>query len=156
MATVKPTIIERKVKQKFKDEIESARQDNGKSKTKYLLQHKKEWTPGVCPQYMKRMTRSQASIVFKARSRMLECKGNYKNKYKGSITCRACQKEEETQQHILSECTAIHEKNDTKVTIEEIFTEETNELKQTVEKIQLILTKLEVLTPSTNNTRSHP
>ena len=41
---------------------------------------------------------------------MLHVKNNYKNAYK-DLTCRACQKENETQEHVLATCPAIH--NDT-------------------------------------------
>ncbi len=68
------------MKQQFKEEIEKAKHEEGKSKTKFLLNNKGQWSPGICPDYMRIMTRTQASVVFKARTRMLECKGNFKQK----------------------------------------------------------------------------
>ena len=38
---------------------------------------------------------------------MLHVKNNHKNAYK-DITCRACQKENETQERVLATCPAIH------------------------------------------------
>ena len=52
----------------------------------------------------------QESTIFEARTRMLHVKNNYKNAYK-DLTCRACQKDYETQEHVLATCPAIH--NDT-------------------------------------------
>ena len=56
---------------------------------------------------MRKLTRKQASTIFKARTRMLKVKCNYKNGYT-DLTCRACKKEPETQKHILYECIKIH------------------------------------------------
>ena len=42
---------------------------------------------------------------------MLHVKNNYKNVYR-DLTCRACQKENKTQEHILETCPDIQ--NDTK------------------------------------------
>ena len=63
---------------------------------------------------MNKLTRNQASLIFKARTRMLKVKSNYKN---GNINlqCRICNKNEETQKHALEECEEIN-KNHQKVT----------------------------------------
>ena len=45
--------------------------------------------------YMLRLGRTQASTIFKARTRMLHLKNNYKNAYI-NLACTACQKEAET------------------------------------------------------------
>ena len=59
--------------------------------------------------------------------------------------CRGCGKEEETQQHILEECSNIHKQENTKVTKEDIFTEE--KLKNTAKRINEIMTKLKSIAP---------
>ena len=105
---------------------------------------------------MKHMTRNQASNIFKARTRMLECKMNFKNKYKGNLNCRFCETTEESQRHILEECIIIHTDKETKIIIGEIFKEEPKELQKTADKLQYILEKLEVQVPSANHTGSHP
>ena len=53
---------------------------------------------------------------------MLHVKNNYKNAYK-NLACRACQKETETQEHVLAACPAIHKDNTTTIEKDEIFME---------------------------------
>ena len=74
-----------------------------KTKLSHLLTGKLNWIPGKRPEYMNKMTRTQASTIFKARTRMLDIKQNYKNKYPNPI-CRMCNIEPETQTHILEKC----------------------------------------------------
>ena len=81
----------------------------GKSKMTYYLEGKNGWQPGKRAQYMNELTRKQTSLIFKARTRMLKIKGNYKNGYT-NLTCRLCGKEEESQPHILEECPVVHHK----------------------------------------------
>ena len=55
---------------------------------------------------------------------MLEVKYNYKNKFKKTgLVCRACKKEQETQNHILNECPILHKTNATKVYKQDFFSE---------------------------------
>ncbi len=149
--------VEKRVKERFKSEIEKARQEEqGKTKTKYLLENKQNWEPGKCPQYMKAMNRGEASLIFKARCRMLEFKCNYKNKYKGDLSCRKCHKEEETQEHALQECEVTHRSDDSKVTTQQIFTEDITELKETGSKIRNILKEFEVQALGASNAQRPP
>ena len=73
---------------------------------------------------------------------MLHVKNNYKNAYK-NLTCRACQKEVETQEHVLAVCPAIHKDHKDVILNLEIFSEDTNELQETSTKILKIMDKLE-------------
>ena len=75
---------------------------------------------------------------------MLHVKNNYKNAYK-NLACRACQKETETQEHVLAACPAIHKDNTTTVEKYEIFMENHKELAKTAEKIAAVIKKLEKL-----------
>ena len=75
-------------------------------------------------------------MIFRARTRMLNVKGNYKSAFTNEMKCRACQEKEEDQTH-------IHPTPKTKVTTEEIFNEDTNELRKTATKIEKIMDKLE-------------
>ena len=77
-----------------------------RSKLNFFLQGKKEWKPEEPAEYMKKLTRKQVSTIFKARTRMLKVKGNYKNGHR-DLTCRACGYELETQGHVLSECAVL-------------------------------------------------
>ncbi len=145
--------MEKKLKTKIKKEIEDKRNSQGNSKLKHLLEGKTEWEPMKCPAYMKALTRNQASLIFKARTRMIECKANFKKKYKNEISCRKCNQGEENQKHIFQECQEIHRTDETRIKEEEIFTEDPNRLANTAKKIEKILTALE---PRGKNPRRPP
>ena len=69
------------------------------SKVKDIIYQKLE-TQG----YMKSplFTNGEVSLLFAIRSRAIDCKSNFKNKYnKDDILCSVCHKEEESQIHIL-------------------------------------------------------
>jgi len=124
--------IKRKTKTYFKKKIEQENKD--KSKMKYLMEGRKgEWTPGKREWYMANLTRKQASAIFKARTRMLDVKENFKNKYPGTQGCRMCNEEPETQKHILEDCKGVHADDTTKVTKEDLFRKEG--MNTTAEKI---------------------
>ena len=83
----------------------------GKTKTQYLLNNT-TWKPGTSKTYMNKLTRMEASTIFKARTRMLDVKNNYRGKH-NNVTCRKCGETTETQEHILDECKGIHTNNTT-------------------------------------------
>ena len=58
------------------------------------------------PTYMNKLSRIKCADIFRIRSRMLKVKGNYKTGQQ-TYKCRWCKDEEETQEHILSECSAF-------------------------------------------------
>ncbi len=134
-------LLERKATTHFKTKL--TQESVNKSKVKYLSEGNPNWTPGIRREYLDKLPRHEASIIFKARTRMLKIKGNYKNMYKNNLECRACGQSQETQIHILNECTTLHTNNSTKVTQEQLFTENTTTLKTTLKKIQEIMAKLE-------------
>ncbi len=134
------TITNEKVKTTFKEKLNTDSQD--KSKIKHLLDGTGDWKPSHRKPYLNRLTRNEASTIFKTRTRMIEAKANYKNKYKNNMTCRACGQETETQKHILQECTALHQTDESKVTQIDIFTEDIIKLKKTSRKINATLNKL--------------
>ena len=61
-----------------------------------------------------KLTGQQASNIFKARTRMLPVKNNYRNKYR-NLTCRACGVPVETQKHVLEDCEILHPVGEYKV-----------------------------------------
>ena len=61
---------------------------------------------------------------------MLQVKNNYKNAHK-NLTCRACQKENETQEHVLTACPVIHNSPNNKIEKYELFSENPEDLKLT-------------------------
>ena len=67
--------------------ISRANAGEGRSKLKYYLEGKL-WSPEKPAKYMEKLTRKQASTIFKARTRMTKFKGNYKNQYPDQM--RAC------------------------------------------------------------------
>ncbi len=123
----------------FQDKI--TKQAEGKTKSQYLLDNT-TWKAGKRPKYMKELTRKQASIIFKARTRMLDVKNNYKGKYKDT-KCRKCNYENETQEHILQECTGIHTSEHSKIRTTDIFNDDITILKTTAKRIEMIIKKLE-------------
>jgi hypothetical protein len=135
--------VKKKVTSKFKEEtLKSA---ENKSKVKFLLEGKINWTPGERPEYMNRMTRIQASIIFRARTRMLKTKDNYKGAFK-DMSCRGCNKVPETQQHILETC-AINWKMTKNITItsKEIFSTSLPILRNAARKLLVVNKEIEVL-----------
>ena len=78
-----------------------------RSKLKYFLDGKIEWKPETPAKYIETLTRKQASLIFKARTRMIKAKGNYKNGFRNQ-NCRACKNALETHAHILYECEKLH------------------------------------------------
>ena len=110
----------------------------GKSKMTYFMEGKREWEPENPPAYINKLTRKQASVIFKSRTRMIQTKGNYKNGHT-DLTCRACKNMPETQQHVLQECPKIHPYgNPTNKEIDP-FSKDINVLKETVRNIERIV-----------------
>ena len=116
----------------FKKKIENTCE--GKTKTQYLLER---------PKYMKELTRQEASIIFKARTRMLDVKNNFRGKY-NDTKCRKCPENKETQEHVLETCPGIHTDPSTKITKSEIFENDTKKLKNTSTKITKILKEIQI------------
>ena len=82
---------------------------------------------------MEKLNIYQISTILKARTRMLDVKNNFRGKYNDHI-CRGCGTTEETQEHVLSKCTGIHNNQESKVQLQEIFDENTEKLKGKAEK----------------------
>ena len=85
-----------------------------KIKNRHLVENKIEWNVGNRPKYMQEMSRENASTIFKARTRMIDIKNNFRNKY-NDLLCRVCNKADETQEHVLENCPVIHQTKDTKL-----------------------------------------
>ncbi len=85
----------------FKEKI--TRTGNGKIQIEYLLEGRGDWKPGHRPEYMNKLTRNQASIIFQGRTRMLKVKTNYKKDKRTFFYERICKTKEETQHPILDE-----------------------------------------------------
>jgi hypothetical protein len=110
--------------------------NSGEKKTKvsFYLNNKQNLKPGNRAQYLDRLTRQEASAIFKARTRMTNVKSNYKKRYT-DLTCRLCGKKEETQEHVLEECQGINRNENGVITIQDIFTEDLPTLRTTAKKL---------------------
>jgi len=124
------------VHKKFREEL--FKNPQKKSKINYLISGYLGTEKAL---YTNNLNRSQTSILFKARTRMLDIKDNYRNKYT-DLKCRLCGKHEETQQHILTECESTI---DDHITIQKdmLFSRSTILLSITANKIKETLAKLQ-------------
>ena len=103
----------------------------GRSKLTHFLEGKRGWVPEEPAKYMNKLTRKQASTIFKTRTRMIKVKNNYRNGYT-DLTCRACKSTTETQIHVLRECQVLHPYGGKKENELNPFSENINVLKETV------------------------
>ena len=62
--------------------------------------------PTKRPLYIERLNRKECKNIVRARCSMLNVKMNQKNQHT-DLKCRACNLKEETQVHVVSECTRI-------------------------------------------------
>ena len=132
--------IRKKIFEGFKTRI--CETSNNKSKMKYYEESKTEWSPGNRAKYMDELNRKQVSYVFKARTRMIKVRGNFKNG-NSDLTCRACKKDLETQDHVLETCPQIHSSDETKITKDMLFSESPDTLKKVAENLEFVIGKLE-------------
>ena len=133
-------IVRKAISNKYRMKLEQSAQ--GKSKIEYYMEAKNNWQPEKRAQYMNELTRKQTSLIFKARTRMLKVKSNYKNGHP-NLTCRMCKTEEETQTHILEECPVVHPDETNKIPKHQLFSEDTGTLREIAIKIGKIQEKLD-------------
>jgi len=130
--------IKNKITQKFRERMRT----NGKEKSK--VQHhisRQIHYPDKKPRYISNLNRQETSLIFRARTRMLDMKENYKNKYTDQ-KCRKCQNAPESQKHILEECEVIHQTDLTKAREYEIHSNSLTLNKKAAKNILIILDKL--------------
>lgn len=132
-------LIKQKTLTSFHKRITETAKD--KSKIQYMLQVNNTWEAGKQQPYLNFLTRERASIIFQTRTRMIKIKTNYKNAH-NNTTCRMCKSQEETQQHILNECQALHTDNTTKIDPKDLFTQNKHSLNEIAIKIEKILTSI--------------
>ena len=133
------TNIKNKTARYFKKILETSGKD--KSKIKYLLDGRPDWKPLEKQKYLTELSRINASTIFLARTRMIDVKNNFRNKYPDN-TCRACGSETETQEHVLETCQTIHENPDSKVSKNDLFNEDPTALQETSKRIRNTLEEL--------------
>jgi hypothetical protein len=104
-----------------------------KSKLQAIINHS-SWQAGKRPEYMNQLRRNEVSLLFKARTRMIDIKNNYRGKY-ANLKCRWCNEEKETQEHVLETCLGIHKDEESKVTLDKLFTDNLDELRQQAKRL---------------------
>ena len=140
-------LTQKQKKMKVKDKIETMMKERidgaarTKSKIEFLISNKERRGKGERSLYMMKMNRFDASIIFKARTRMLDIKNNFRGKY--DLKCRACGTTEETQEHILEQCKIIHREDSTTVAREDIFTEDLGTLEETAKKVKDVMERIQ-------------
>ena len=87
-----------------------------------------------------RIEENRSIHIFKARTRMLDAKNNFRGKYKDT-KCRKCTETIESQEHVLETCTGIHDDDTTKININDIFDSNPTKLKTTAKQLRKILEK---------------
>ena len=96
------------VKESITKSMNDKHNTEGQNKSKFkFLTTNSETRRSAKPSYLYKLPKEQARAIFMARTRMIKVKTNYKNMYTNTI-CRGCGLKEETQQHVLEECTSIH------------------------------------------------
>lgn len=132
-------VMREKSEKCFKEKI--VKEGMGKAKVRHLLNGRENWRVNTRPEYMNRLTRWQASWIFKARTRMLNVKDNYRQTNQDDF-CRLCREVKETQDHILEECPMIHTGDDSRVKETDIFQEHVYKLRDVAKKIESAMKKL--------------
>ena len=108
-----------------------------KSKFKFLTTNS-ETRRSAKPSYLYKLPKEQARAIFMTRTRMIKVKTNYKNMYTNTI-CRGCGLKEETQQHVLEECTSIHTQDNLITTTNQLFSNDPTTTKPTANKLTTLL-----------------
>ena len=133
-------ILHKKMMEKIKDGASK------KTKTKFYMDNKRDPKPGNRAKYMDKCNRMDANIIFRARTRMLKVKANYRNMYQ-DMTCRLCNETEESQEHVLEECKNEIRTKLGKITTQDIFEENTEKLTATASSIRKIMELLQSSSP---------
>ena len=128
-------IIVERTREKFHERMNTI--PEGRSKMEHFMEGKGEWKVEETAEYMNKLTRKQASTIFRARTRMIKVKGNYKNGYP-DLKCRACKNSNETQNHAIAECPVIHTNGLQPSRTVDPFSENLNVLKETARNIEKV------------------
>ena len=110
------------------------------------MDNKRNPKPGSRAEYMDKCNRMEANIIFRARTRMLKVKTNFRNMFQDTV-CRLCKEGEESQEHVLEHCKNEKRKMIGKVTTRDIFEENPVKLKTTAEIIRKIMDLIECSSP---------
>ena len=124
--------IQKEIETKILEEIDNEAEI--KTKIYHWKERKKEIKVGTRPKYMDKLNRKQCNAILRARSSMLMVEENYKKQYESNLLCRFCDKYNETQEHILLDCTKIKRTKE-KIIYSKIFEEDTEPLREIANEI---------------------
>ena len=105
-----------------------------------FLRENTNWKTGERPKYIKELKRMEASTIFKAITRMLDVKNNFRGKYKDKF--RKFTEIVESREHVHERCTGIHDDDTTKIKINDIFDSNPTNLKAIAKQLTKILENL--------------
>ena len=107
----------------------------GKSKITHLLEYRAQAIEGKRMDYLNKLSRIEVSAIFRARTRMIKVRNNYKAGL-STLQCRACRLTNETQKHVFEECPVLHSNNkESKINSNELVENDKTALKRTAWKI---------------------
>ena len=58
---------------------------------------------------MYKLSRSEASTIFKLRTRIIHLKNNFRSIYKHDVLCPRCKKEQDVEENLFSKCGKLKE-----------------------------------------------
>ena len=106
----------------------------------------------IRPPYMDRYNRKDCTNIFNTRARMLDVKDNYKGKHR-TLTCRWCNKTQDTQQHILENCPGFRTTT-AHTPYNMYFNDKENATDQIKEILQKVITQINNMTQEETNQES--
>ena len=117
-----------------------------KRKVKFLVENLSDPCRPKVPPYMTELPRSDVSVIFKARTRMLDVKNNFRGKYP-NMKCRACNEEIETQEHVFTGCEKLHSDESTKIKLADLFDDNADitKMKDIANKIRRVINSIDNL-----------
>ena len=92
------------------------------------------------------------NFLFRARTRMLEVKNNFKNSFDDDIhLCPLCESDEDTQEHLLK-CEMMIDDLDANLNYDDIFGQNTKKQRKTVENLQKAMNQRKQMMENKNDT----
>ena len=105
---LKKNTLKRILKQRAQEEWEKEIEKEAEEKQTKINHWRKQWANPKerRPEYMERLTRKQSQAILRAITSMMTVKMNHKNGHE-TLKCIYCCEADETQEHIIQECTKI-------------------------------------------------
>ena len=147
---LKKNTLKKILKQRAHEEWEKEIEKNQKKNPKINHWRKQRTNPKQRrPEYMERLTRKQSQAILRARTSMMTVKMNHKNGHE-TLKCRYCCEADETQEHIIKECTKI-KRDEKPIRYAEIFKENNIETNRAIARALIEINQKKT---KTNKTRA--